>query len=165
LANLFFCHQLEVTNLLVGMGSAVSVATAQHGNSIRGFFHLSMFGLKSLPIPHDASAAEFKVALEAGLHPKLLRAHVWRQDPTTGGCGGGGFVDSAGNGVDDPGGLGSAFEGSGNPPTEEYLYSDLDGRRDPNDPLCQEQTPLPSQSRLTKKGVCCCCCCCYRCRC
>lgn len=88
--------QLEVTNLLVGMGSAISVATIQDGNSIRGHFHLSMFGLKSLAIPHDASAAELKHALEQGLKPKLLRAHVWRQDPTTGACGGGGFVDSEG---------------------------------------------------------------------
>ena len=157
--------QLEATNLLSGMGSFVEVTTRRDGNSIRGTWQLRMFGRRTAAMPHDATAREVKMALEAAMAGPLLRAHVWRNDATSGHCGGSGGRDDEGNayhdgaededGADGFGGFGARAppEGSGNPVSEEYAYSDLDGRMVRSDPFCQAGTPLPLASRCND-GLC-----------
>jgi len=48
--------EMQAKSQLHGIGAAVSVSTQLDGNSISGSFQLSMFGHRTAPIRHDASA-------------------------------------------------------------------------------------------------------------
>jgi len=72
---------LQVTNLLNGLGASLRLETIVHGNSIGGNFSLSFLGSITRPIPHYISAADLQNLLTDDI-PQLEKAHVVRTDPT-----------------------------------------------------------------------------------